>query len=84
MPATRRDKVRLWHISIHAAFHPSETGLLSLTIVNSMADPSTNAPPILDLSLGRHLARSQLRAGIRYVSGASVFMEIALPFQSDL
>jgi len=42
-----------------------------------MADSSTTAEPILDLLLGRRLARRQLHAGIRYVSGVSVFMEFA-------
>jgi len=76
-PATRRDKVRLWRISIHGVRHPSESGLLSLTILNSMADSSTTAQPILNLSLGRHWALRQLHAGIMYISGASVFMEFA-------
>jgi len=74
-PATRWYKVRLWRISIHGVRHPSESGLLSLTILNSMAVSSTTAPPILYLSLGRRWARHQLHAGMRYVSGASVFME---------
>jgi len=84
MPATRRYKVRLWYISIHAVRHPSESGLLSLTILNSMPDSSTAAQPILNLLLGRHWARRGLHAGIGYVSGASVFMQITHPFESDL
>jgi len=76
-PATRRYKVRLLRISIHGVHHGSESGLLSLTILNSMADPSTTARPILNLTLGRRWARRQLHAGIGYVSGASVFMEFA-------
>jgi hypothetical protein len=76
-PATRRYKVRLWRISIHGVRHPSESGLLSLTILNSMADSSTTAESILILSPRRHWARRRLHAGIRYVSGASVFIEIA-------
>jgi len=76
-PATRRYKVRLLRISIHGVRHPSETALLSLTILNLMAVSSTTAQPILDLALGRRWAQCQLHAGIRYVSGASVFIEFA-------
>jgi len=65
--ATRRYKVRLLRISIHGVRHPSESGLLSLTILNSMAVSSTAAGPILNLSPGRHWALRQLHAGIRYV-----------------
>jgi len=81
-PATRRYRLCLWSISIHGVRHPSESGLLSLTILNSMADTSIAAQPILILSLRRHWARCQLHAGIRYVSGASVFIEIAHPSES--
>jgi len=84
MPATRRYRVHLWRIGIDAVRHPSVSGLLSLTILNSMPDSSTTAQPIVNLSLGRHSARGQLQAGIRYLSGASVFMEIAHPFESGL
>jgi len=42
-PATRWYKVCLWRISIHGVRHPSESGLLSLTILNSMADSSITA-----------------------------------------
>jgi len=52
-PATRRYKVRLLHISIHGVRHPFESSLVSLTILNSMADSSTTAQPILNLSPGR-------------------------------
>jgi len=76
-PATRRYKVRLLRISIHGVRHPSESGLLSLTNLSSMAVSSTTAQPILNLSPGRRWARRQLHAGIGYVSGASVFMEFA-------
>jgi len=76
-PATQRYKVRLLRISIHGVRHPSESGLLSLTILNSMAVSSTTAQLILNLSLGRRWARCQLHAGIRYVSGASVLMDFA-------
>jgi len=48
-PATRRYKVRLWRISIHRDRHPSESGLLSLTILNPIADSSITAQPILVL-----------------------------------
>jgi len=37
--------------------HPSDSGLLSLLILNSMADSSTTAESILDPSLGRRWAR---------------------------
>jgi len=49
-----------------------------------MVDSSTTAELILDLSPGRRLARCQLHAGIRYVSGVSVFIEIAHPSGSGL
>ena len=39
-PATRRYKVCLWRIGIHGVRHPSASGLLSLTILNSMAGSS--------------------------------------------
>jgi len=84
MSATCRYKVRLWRISIHAVRHPSESGLLSPTILNSIAVSSTTAQPILYLSPGRHWAQRQLHAGIRYVSGASVFIEIAHSSESGL
>jgi len=42
-PATQRYKVCLWRIRIHGVRHPSESGLLSLTILNSMADSSITA-----------------------------------------
>jgi len=84
MPATRRYKVHLLRISIHGVRHPSKSSPLSLTILNSMADPSTADRPILNLSPGHHWARRQLHAGIRYVSGVSVFMEIAHPSESGL
>jgi len=66
-PATRRYKVRLWRISIHGVHHPSESALLSLTILNSMPDSSTTAQPILIPSPGRHWAQRQLHSGIRRV-----------------
>jgi len=50
----------------------------------SMADSSTAAQPILDLLLGRRLARRQLNAGIRYVPVALILMEIAYPPDSGL
>jgi len=40
-----------------------------------MADSSTTAEPILDLSPGRRLARRQLHAGIRDVTVASILMK---------
>jgi len=55
--------------------HPPDSGLLSLLILNSMAGSSITAEPILNLSLLRHWARRQLHGGIRYISGASVFMQ---------
>jgi len=76
-PATRRYKVRLLRISIHGVRHPSESGLLSLIILNPMADSSTTTLPILNQSLGRHWALRQLHAGMRYVSCALVFMKFA-------
>ena len=42
-PATPQYKVRLWRISIHGVRHCSESSLLSLTILSSMADSSTTA-----------------------------------------
>ena len=41
----------------------------------SMADSSTTAGPILDLSPGHHWARRQLNAGIRDVAVASIPMK---------
>ena len=73
--ATLLYEVCLWRISIHGVHHPSESSLFSLTILNSMADPSTTTLPILNQSLEHHWPRQQLHAGISYVSGASVFME---------
>jgi len=49
-----------------------------------MVDSSTTAQPIIDLSPGRRLAQRQLHSGIRYVSGASVFIEIAHPSENGL
>jgi len=40
-----------------------------------MADPSTTAQLILDLSLGRRGARRQLHASITNVSGAAIHMK---------
>jgi len=68
MPATRRYKVRLWRISIHRDHHPSESGLLSLTILISMADSSITAESILNPTPGRRWARRQLHAGIKDVT----------------
>jgi len=84
MSATRRYKVRLWRTSIHGVRPPSESGLLSLQIVYSMADSSTTAQPILSLSPGRRWARCQLHVGIRYVSVASILMEITHLSDSSL
>jgi len=56
MPATRQYEVRPWRISIHGVRYPSESGLLSLTILNLMAVSSTTAQPILNLSVGRRWA----------------------------
>jgi len=56
-PATRRYKVCLWRISIHRDRHPSESGLLSQTILNPMVDYSTTAESILNPSPGRRWAR---------------------------
>jgi len=55
--------------------HPPDTGLLSLQILNSMADSSTIVEPILNLLPGRRWARRQLHGGIRYVSGTSILMK---------
>jgi len=70
MPATWPYRVRPWRICIHGVRPTSESGLLSVLMLNSIADSSTTAGPILNLSLGRHWARRQLHAGIGYVSGA--------------
>jgi len=78
-PATRRYKVRLWRISIHGVHHPSESALLSLTILNSMPDCSTTAQPILIPSLGRHWAQRQLHAGIKRVLRCQFSMELYSP-----
>ena len=56
MPATRRYNVCLRPISIHGVHHPSESPLLSLTILNSLAVSSTTAPLILNLSVRRRWA----------------------------
>jgi len=74
-PATRWHRVRLWRTSIHGVRPPSDSGLLSLLILNSMADSSTTAAPILNPSLGRRWTRRQLHAGIGYVSGTSIPMK---------
>jgi len=74
-PATRWYRVRLWRTSIHGVRPPCDSGLLSLLILNSMADSSTTAAPILNPSPGRRWARRQLHAGIGYVSGASIPMK---------
>jgi len=74
-PATRRYKVRLWRISIHGVRHPSESGLLSLTILNSMADSSTTAESILNPTLGRRWTRRQLHAGIKDVTVGPLLMK---------
>jgi len=55
--------------------HPPDSGLLSLLILNSMADSSTTAAPILILSPGRRWARRQLHAGIGSVPVASILMK---------
>jgi len=51
--ATRWYKIRLWRTSIYRVRPPSDSGLLSLLILNSMADSSTTASPILNPSPGR-------------------------------
>jgi len=78
-PATRRYNLRLLRISIQGVRHPSESGLLSLTILNLMADSSTAAQPILNLSLGRHWALRQLQAGIKRVLRCQFSMELYGP-----
>ena len=55
--------------------HPPDSGLLSLLILNSMADSSTTAQLILDLLLGRRWARRQLHGGIKNVPVASILMK---------
>jgi len=74
-PATRRYKVRLWRICIHGVRHPSESGLLSLTILNTMADSSTTAGSVLNPSLGRCWTRRRLHAGIRSVTVRPILMK---------
>ena len=74
-PAKRWYRVRLWRTGIPGVHPPSDSGLLSLLILNSMADSSTTAAPMLNPSLGRRWARRQLHAGIGYVSGASIPMK---------
>jgi len=49
-----------------------------------MADPSTIAQPILILLSEHHWAQCQPHDSIRYVSGASVFMEITHHSESAL
>jgi len=83
-PATRRYRVRLWRIGIHGVRHPSKSGLLSLTILNSMAVSSTTALPILNLSPRSHWAQCQLHAGIGYIPIALIPREIAHPSDSGL
>jgi len=78
-PATRRYEVRLWRISIHGVHHSSESGLLSLTILNSMSDSSTTVQPILIPSLERHWAQRQLHAGIKRVLRCQFSMELYGP-----
>jgi len=53
-PATRWYRVGLWCTSIHGVRSYFDSGLLSLLILNPMADSSTTAAPILNPSLGRH------------------------------
>ena len=84
MPATHRYKVCLWHTSIQGVHPPSESSLLSLLILNSMADSSTTHQPIFDPSLGRHLGRRQLHAGMKDIAVAAILMEIAHPSVSGL
>jgi len=79
-PATRWYRLRLWRINTHEIDIYSEGGPGKAKrgcwqSQNSMADSSTTALPILDLSLGRRWARRQPHAGIRYVSGASILMK---------
>jgi len=54
--------------------HPSESGPLSLLILNSMADSSTTAEPILIPLLGRHWAQRQLPTGIKRVLRCQFYM----------
>jgi len=74
-PATRWYRVHLWRTSIHRVRPAADIGLLSLLILNSMADSSTTAAPIWDPSPGHRWAQRQLHAGIGYVSGASIPMK---------
>ena len=78
-PATRRYKVRLWRISIHRDRHPSESGPLSLLILNSMADSSTTGESILNPSPGRRWARRRLPAGIKNVTVGTILRKSASP-----
>jgi len=64
--------------------NPSDSGLLSLLILNSMADSSTTGQPIFNPSPGRHWASRQLHAGMKDVSVASILTEIAHPSESGL
>jgi len=77
MPATHWYKICLWRTSIHGVHPPSESCLLSLVILNSIADSSTTGQPIFNPSLGRHWTRRQLHARIKDVTVASILMEIA-------
>jgi len=74
-PATRWYRVRPWRTRIHRVRPASDSGLVSLLILSSMADSSTTATPILNPSLGRRWARRRLHAAIGYVSGASILMK---------
>jgi len=79
-PATRRYKGRCCRINTHevaiysgGGFGKAERGFWRSQ--DSMADSSTTASPIMDLSPGRHWARRQLHGCIRDVTVASIPMK---------
>ena len=76
MPATRWYKVRLCRIRTHGSTSPSESGLCTKVMKNSIADSSTCASPILDLIVGDCRPQRRLHNDIRSFLPRFLFMKL--------
>jgi len=78
-PAPRRYKVRLCRIKTHKSANPSESGLWTKVMENSMTDSSTTAWPMLDLIAGDRWPRRQLHNDIGSCPPRILFMKLQGP-----
>jgi len=78
MPATRWYKVRLCRIKTHGSASPSESGLCTKVMKNSIADSSTSASPILDLIAGDCRPQHRLHNDIRSFPPAIFIHEVTV------